>query len=278
MKKTLYVTDLDGTLMRNDKSISSKSREILNRLLEQGASITYATARSLKSASEVTKNLQLWLPVVIRNGTILADPQTKIEIEIATFEPEVLLALRQILQRYKLSGFVTTYIDGKEIRYYLKDNMNEGFRQHVIDHSDDERLRSVQSEQELYEGNVCYFTFIDKPEELGRVASQLNQSKEWTCVYQQDKYSSDYWLEIFPKAASKASAIQKIMRKYDYDKLVVFGDSLNDISMFEVADEAYAVDNAMDEVKEKATSVILSNEEDGVAKWLESNFKRHPVF
>lgn len=274
MSKTLYVTDLDGTLMRNDKSISAKSIELLNRLLAEGASITYATARSLKSASEVTQNLHLSLPVVIRNGTILADPQTKKEIEITTFELDALYAIRQILQRYKLSGFVTSYIDGKEIRHYLKDNMNEGFRQYVTDHSDDERLRAVQSEQELYEGNVCYFTFIDKPEELDVVADQLNQSKEWTCIYQQDKYSSDYWLEICPKDASKASAIQKIMRRYDYDTLIVFGDSLNDLSMFEVADEAYAVENAMDEVKAKATAVILSNEDDGVAQWIENDFRK----
>ena len=274
MSKTLYVTDLDGTLMRNDKSISAKSLEILNRLLAQGASITYATARAVKSASEVTKNLHLRLPVVNRNGTILADPQTKKEIEIVRFEPEALLAIRQILQGHKLSGFVTIYIEGKEIRRYIKDNMNEGFCQYVTEHSDDDRLRSVQFEQELFEGDVCYFTFIDKPEKLDMVAGQLNQSKAWTCVYQQDKYSSEYWLEICPKDASKASAIQKLMMKYDYDRLVVFGDSLNDLSMFEVADEAYAVDNAMDEVKAKATAVIPSNEEDGVALWIENDFKK----
>lgn len=274
MSKTLYVTDLDGTLMRNDKSISAKSIEILNRLLAQGASITYATARSVKSASEVTKNLHLRLPVINRNGTILADPQTKKEIEIATFAPEALLAIKQILQGHKLSGFVTTYNEGKEIRHYLKDNMNEGFCQYVTEHSDDERLRAVQLEQDLFEGDVCYFTFIDKPEELDMVAGQLNQSKEWTCIYQQDKYSSDYWLEICPKDASKANAIQKLMRKYDYNKLVVFGDSLNDLSMFEVADEAYAVENAMDEVKAMATAVILSNEDDGVAQWIENDFRK----
>lgn len=274
MSKTLYVTDLDGTLMRNDKSISAKSIEILNRLLAQGVAITYATARSVKSASEVTQNLHLSLPVVIRNGTILADPQTKKEIEIATFDPEALYAIRQILQRYKLSGFVTSYMDGKEIRHYSKDNMNEGFCQYVTEHSDDERLRAVQFEQEMFEGDVCYFTFIDKPEELDRVAAQLSQSKEWTCIYQQDKYSFNYWLEICPKDASKASAIQRIMRRYDFDTLIVFGDSLNDLSMFEVADAAYAVENAMEEVKAKATAVILSNEDDGVARWIEKDFEK----
>jgi hydroxymethylpyrimidine pyrophosphatase-like HAD family hydrolase len=44
--------------------------------------------------------------------------------------------------------------------------------------------------------------------------------------------------------------------------------------MFEVADEAYAVENAMDEVKAMATAVILSNEDDGVAQWIEKDFRK----
>lgn len=60
----------------------------------------------------------------------------------------------------------------------------------------------------------------------------------------------------------------EVQREMGCDRIVVFGDSVNDISMFEIADEAYAVENAIDELKEKATSVIDSNDEDGVAKFL----------
>ena len=55
--RTLYVTDLDGTLMRDDKTISNESVAILNRLFSQGIFLTYATARSLSSASEITKSI-----------------------------------------------------------------------------------------------------------------------------------------------------------------------------------------------------------------------------
>ena len=50
--------------------------------------------------------------------------------------------------------------------------------------------------------------------------------------------------------------------------MVVFGDSVNDIPMFKAADEAYAVANAIDELKAAATAVIGSNEEDAVAAFL----------
>ena len=55
------------------------------------------------------------------------------------------------------------------------------------------------------------------------------------------------------------------------DRIVAFGDGLNDIDMFKIADECYAVSNAEDELKALATGVIESNDDDGVAKWLSEN-------
>ena len=60
--RTLYVTDLDGTLMRDDKIISNEIVDILNRLLSQGMFLTYATARLLSSASGITRNISFNLP------------------------------------------------------------------------------------------------------------------------------------------------------------------------------------------------------------------------
>jgi hydroxymethylpyrimidine pyrophosphatase-like HAD family hydrolase len=57
--------------------------------------------------------------------------------------------------------------------------------------------------------------------------------------------------------------------EYGFEKLVVFGDSVNDLSMFRIADEAYAVANAIAELKQAATAVIGSNEEDAVACFLQ---------
>lgn len=56
----------------------------------------------------------------------------------------------------------------------------------------------------------------------------------------------------------------------------MFGDAVNDISMFEAADECYAMENAVPELKAIATGVIGSNNEDGVARWLEENSRKYP--
>lgn len=87
-------------------------------------------------------------------------------------------------------------------------------------------------------------------------------------MYARDIYSDAQWLEIMPRAASKANAIRQLKEGWGFDKVVVFGDGINDLDMFEMADEAYAVENAAPELKEKATAVIGSNGEDGVARFL----------
>ena len=92
-------------------------------------------------------------------------------------------------------------------------------------------------------------------------------------VYQTDIYTGEQWLEIMPLKASKSNAIKQLQEMLGCEKLIVFGDGKNDIDMFQLADESYAVANANEELKKHATAVLSSNDEDGVAKWLEENYK-----
>ena len=88
--RTLYVTDLDGTLMRNDMTISEESVRIINQLIDSGILITYATARSFHSAYTITKNIRFKLPVITRNGTTFADQIAVKEQETSFFSIGVL--------------------------------------------------------------------------------------------------------------------------------------------------------------------------------------------
>ena len=268
--KTLYVTDLDGTLMRDDKIISNESTAILNRLLDQGIFLTYATARSLDSASEITRNISFHLPVIIRNGTILADPQSKREIDISMFGEE-LQHIKQALADTIIPGFATAYFGSNEVKLCLSGRTNKGFQDYLQNHSADRRIRMVDTEDKLYEGETCYFTFIAPKNELQPLYERVRQIEGINCVFQQDKYRPEYWLELCPGNATKASAIQRVKQLCGCQRVVVFGDSANDISMFQMADEAYATKNAIDELKELATGTIESNNADGVAKWLEAH-------
>lgn len=270
MIKTLYVTDLDGTLLRDDKIISNESAAILNRLLGQGICLTYATARSFNSASKITRNISFNLPVIIRNGTILANPLSRREIEISLFGEE-LQHIRQALTDNTIPGFVTAYFGSTEVKLCLTGRTNEGFREYLQNHSTDRRIHMVDTNDKLYEGKTCYFTFIAPKNELQPLYERVKHIEGINCIFQQDKYRPEYWLELCPGNASKASAIQKVKQLCGCQRVIVFGDSANDISMFQMADEAYATENAINELKEIATGIIESNNADGVAKWLEAH-------
>ncbi len=102
---------------------------------------------------------------------------------------------------------------------------------------------------------------------------QIKIRNNRNCVYGKDIYSNEQWLEIMPKTASKSNAIIQLKNLLSCEKLVVFGDGENDIDMFEIADECYAVENAVAELKEIATAVIGNNNEDSVAHWLETQLE-----
>ena len=86
--KTLYVSDLDGTLLNTQARISPRSLEIINRLAAEGMPFTYATARSLSSASVVTRGLSARIPVIVYNGAYIMEPATGKILASEGFSPE----------------------------------------------------------------------------------------------------------------------------------------------------------------------------------------------
>ena len=134
----------------------------------------------------------------------------------------------------------------------------------------DVRTNIVTEAEQLYEGNIFYFTCIDEKEKLEPLYEKYKDM--YHCVFQKDIYSGEQWLEIMPAAVTKANAIKQLQEYLSCDKVVVFGDAINDLEMFQAADECYAVANAAPELKEIATQIIGGNNEDGVVKWLENNY------
>lgn len=120
----------------------------------------------------------------------------------------------------------------------------------------------------LRAGDIFYFTCIDEREKLLPLYEKYRE--QYHCVFQVDLYTREQWLEIMPKAASKASAALWLKSSLGCGRLVVFGDGENDVDLFEAADEAYAVANAADVLKAVGHGVIGANDEDGVARWLDA--------
>ena len=269
-KNTLYVTDLDGTLLRSDATLSPYTISTINRLTEQGLAFTYATARSIESARPIAGELNLRLPAITRNGAVLADNATGKHLEKALFTEEEVALLKKLLPELPRCGFVSCFLGEEMFKAYVPGNLVPGMVQYADYYRDDPKMKPVKTLEEMFFGQPGYVTLIDDREKAALIYEKVRQYSGWECIFQKDTYWDEYWVEVCPRNCTKAKAILKMKEQYGFRKVVAFGDSVNDMPMFRAADEAYAVSNALEALKESATGVIGGNNEDAVARFLES--------
>lgn len=275
--KTLYVTDLDGTLLNRKDRISPRSIQIINELVERGMLFTYATARSLVSASVVTEGLSAKIPVIAYNGAFIIQPSTGEVLSQERFSEEEMDAVKAVLDRRRISPLVYAFVNGVEKVTWMRDRENDGIRRYLRMRKGDRRLNPISDRQMLYQGDMFYFTCIGEKEELQPVYDTFAKDGRYRCTLQQELYRPEYWCEIMPARATKACAIRKLQKMWECNRVVSFGDAINDLPMFEISDEAYAVENAVEVLKAAASGIIGSNEEDGVALWLQERLCHRTV-
>lgn len=265
------MSDLDGTLLNTDDKISQYSLGILNELIQRQMPFTYATARSLESASIAVSGLNISMPIIAYNGAFIFEPSGKILLS-NVFGIEEKQSVADFMNTRGVFPLVYAFIDGKEKVSWMKGKENDGMLRYLSLRQGDRRLNPLEDIDCLYQGNVFYFTCIGDKDELQTIYDRFKDDFHYNCIIQQELYREEYWCEIMPKAASKANAIIKLKELGNYKKIVSFGDALNDIPMLRISDECYAVENAVIELKEIATGIIESNHHDSVAKWLLKNY------
>lgn len=263
--KTLYISDLDGTLLNQDARVSQFSIQTINALTEKGLLFSYATARSIVTASQVTQGLKVTLPVIVHNGGFIRRAD-KDEVIIGNYFGEEFHSILQDLLKNGIYPLVYSMNDGQEKYRYWAQMQTKGMRKFLSTKENDPRDTPVHNAEDLFAGQPYYITCIDEPDRLAPFYEKYKDQIH--CILYKEIYSGDLWLEMMPKAASKANAALQLKKLLGCHRLVVFGDGKNDLDLFRAADEAYAVENAEDEIKALATAVIGSNQEDGVAKWL----------
>ncbi len=272
--KILYITDLDGTLLNTDSRINSESLTIINHLIEQGMCFTFATARSLISARKVIKGLRTDIPVIVYNGAYIMNAKDGSIIYSCSFTEEERLHIKELLNGFDTSPIVYSFVNGKEKVLWNTASVNDGINRYISCREGDPRMNPCTGMNSVYQGDIFYYTCIGEQEDLQPIYDKLKDDKRYTCVLQQELYRPEYWLEIMPRKATKAEAMKHLKEILNCKRIISFGDALNDIPMFQEADEAYAVSNAVPELKQIATGIIGSNNENGVAIWLQEHYKK----
>ncbi|MDE6133235.1 MAG: HAD family hydrolase [Oscillospiraceae bacterium] len=257
--------------MTGGQYVSRKTCEIINSLTERGLIFSYATARSLITAKKVTSGLSVNAPVIVYNGVFIVDSTSGEKLVKNTFSAEQAEDIFSSLTRFGISPLVYSIIDGTEKFSYIPEKLTRGMTDFLNSRQGDPRHRPLpwcplSGEGGMLDGEPFYITCIDEAGSMSEAHEELK--KRYYCVYSRDIYSGDQWLEVLPKNATKANAVLQLKEYCGCEKLVVFGDGLNDIPMFRAADECYAVENAAAELKEIASGIIGNNNEDSVAEFI----------
>lgn len=249
--RTLYVSDLDRTLLRSDGSVGCESVRLLNSAIAEGALFTYATARSFDSSRRATAPLQLRLPVLTYGGTITADPDSGKALDLRFLDQPVVGAVRRACtEDGATEPIFLTHEDGRDWIRWRPDHETAGVAAFLTARAGDPRLRPITAPDPLRPDTVFYISLLADRARLAdvrrRLAPHLDGAAHFLSV---DPTTPGLdWLELHSAAGTKAAAIRRISRNVDVDRLVVFGDNHNDLPMFAVADESYAVSNAVPDV------------------------------
>lgn len=273
--KTLFISDLDGTLLTSKERISEYSLEKLNRMIDGGLMFTYATARSLNSAAKACWGLRQKLPVILYNGAVVTEPWSGKMLCNSHFNDGQLYFLKELFDKYDIWPLVYSFRGKKERVSWVVGKETPGVMRYLERRKGDPRLNPVARPKDILGDEIFYFNCIGKKESLDALHAEVERSFDIKTIYEQETYQSDYWCEIMPRSTSKGAAAREVRRILGAEKLVAFGDGANDTELFNAADECYAVQNADARLKACATGVIGYSEEDAVVKFLAENLKKY---
>lgn len=278
-RRALYVSDLDGTLLRSDGSLSPYSLRTLTRLIREGMLFTVASARGCNLIRAAIGDLPLRLPVINQNGACVSELVARRHLAIHAIDPSVARDLWSLLEEHGCSPFLMT-VDGASDRVYYNQTVlrNDGMRRFLENRARilDPRLRKLGDMRDGLDDQVVCLTLIDAPSRMRnveRAVRALHDGSVQTHRYEPFNEGLDpswHMLTIHDSRATKDQGVARVKRLLNIEncRVVVFGDQVNDIGMFRMADEAYAVAGAAPDLAEHSTAMIGSNDDDAVARWL----------
>ena len=268
MYKVIFI-DIDGTLRDNNRNISNRTIETIKKVTEKGILVVLCSERPRKYTEEISKKCNASKYIITSGGANIFDYEKNEIIYINKMHKEACLELYKIAEKENISFIMNVgesrvvnklkNLDGTEIELktdiekFIKDN---DIMQCVIADSDFEKIRNLKQKIEKM-----------KKVEIKNQHKNLTNSKfpmEGTAYY-----------DVANIESSKGNAIIKFCEKLNIDlkDTIAIGDDFNDISMFKVVGYSVVMENANDKIKEYADEITQTNDNDGVAVFLEKVLK-----
>lgn len=269
----LVVFDLDGTLLGADHRISGFTAETLKLLTVNNIAYTVATGRNLHSAQEIINGHGFCLPHVYINGVIVWDPGSE-SLSLGNFLSN---AEAEHVIRAAVSADVTPFVhcvtrDHKHFIFHPP--VRHDYEQRLLDMFYARLVANVLPLEQLpANAQITNISMLGTSLAVGAVEMNIADEKHLVSYSGMAMENKDLkWLDIHHSQASKGNALTQLGTRLGVSRILCFGDSDNDLSMFAMADESYAPANAKEEVKAASTGVIGHHNEDGIALFLRERF------
>ena len=261
----LIAVDLDGTLVRSDQSISQRTMDTLIRVQEMGVKVAVASGRPTYGTAHVADALRLQDfngYVMSYNGGEIYDWGTKERLHAQTLDKDVIPYLYTYAREHGMP--IMTYI-GKEVVSEVDDN-------EYIQYSVMRNRMTIRKVRDFVkaaqEADVVKCIIVGDPTLLPAMEAELQSSLKGRAGAFR---SEPFFLEIVPEGIDKGKGLSILLDKLGMcrENLLAFGDGYNDIPMLQFAGTGVAMDNAAEETKKAADKVARSNNDDGIAFFLE---------
>lgn len=263
--RTLYVTDLDGTLLGRDGRVSERTLRAMDALWAHGVCISPVTSRSY-SAIEVLRGARFCAPWCLLGGARLYDAQARRVLSEQTYDVRDAAFILDAMKARGLTPFLYAQDENDEQRVYYERDSDAVALEFIARQraKGDGRFRQVESFSEKIGEKLFIVTVRGEESVLRELRDGFLRRGLHAYLYHAVRLSGACSLET--AAVSKRAGVQKLRALTGAERVVAFGDNGNDVGMFEAADERVAVDNATQELRALADRVIGPHDQDSVAR------------
>jgi len=269
----LIVFDLDGTLLNRESMISDYTSETLKLLSRRNIAYTVATGRTLHGAVRILEGHRFNLPQAYKNGVMIWHPEQEHFSNSTTLTAAELENVVQACLYQGVTPFVFTLDEDHQSTVYYSTLQSEADRVLVKGFGIEGYVRTRGLNELPSDAVVTHINSIGEASAINAVLRSVQEESHLVAYSGLAMEGAQWqWLDIHHSDASKGIAINTLKELLGFERVICFGDSDNDLSMFEAADESYAPANANDAIKAAATAVIGHHDEEGIARFLRDRF------
>jgi hypothetical protein len=268
----LICLDLDGTLLNNASEISSFTKETLLMLGDKNIAYTVATGRTMLSAQSIVAEHNFVLPHIYNNGVTVWDPKIKqLTLENILCRAEISVIVNLALAQ-EITPFVNV-IDNHRHFIFHTETRHDVERKLVQKYFSNANAKLLPLDALPDNSQVTNISMIGDADTIHAMWQAFNAHENLIAYSGPALEGQGFrWMDVHHRLANKGTAVTTLKKQLGATNVICFGDSDNDLSMFALANESYAPENAAAEIRKSASAVIGHNHKDGIAHFLRERF------